>query len=91
MIMSRDKSPASNRQTSIREGGRRAGTENVLHIAGLGAACALAERESSVLPSHLAAMRDELQRTLTRELGGEDGAGVRVNGPEVGAPPPHEL
>ena len=60
----------------------------MLHIAGLGAACALVERESSVLPSHLAAMRDELQRTLTRELGGEDGAGVRVNGPEVRA---HEL
>jgi cysteine desulfurase len=27
------------------EGGRRAGTENVLHIVGLGAACALVEAE----------------------------------------------
>ena len=64
------------------EGGRRAGTENVLHIVGLGAACALVERESAVLPTHLAAMRDELQATLRRELGGEDGHGVRVNGPD---------
>lgn len=64
------------------EEGRRAGTENVLHIVGLGAACDLVEREASRLPAHLAAMRDALQETLSRQLGGEDGGGVRVNGGE---------
>jgi cysteine desulfurase len=43
------------------EGGRRAGTENVLHIVGLGAACGLVEREAAELPSHMAALRDTLQ------------------------------
>ena len=63
------------------EGGRRAGTENVLHVVGLGAACELVERESTVLPRHLAAMRDELARRIEVGLGGIDGSGVRVNGP----------
>ena len=63
------------------EGGRRAGTENVLHVVGLGAACELVEAESTVLPRHLAAMRDELARRIEVGLGGIDGSGVRVNGP----------
>ena len=64
------------------EAGRRAGTENVMHIVGLGAACALVEAESASLPGHLATARDRLQETLVSELAGADGAGVRVNGPE---------
>ena len=63
------------------EAGRRAGTENVLHIVGLGAACELVEREKDVLPSHMSAMRDELLRRLELGLGDDDGSGVRVNGP----------
>ena len=67
------------------EAGRRAGTENVLHIVGLGAACELVEREKDVLPSHMSAMRDELLRRLELGLGDDDGSGVRVNGPIDGA------
>lgn len=63
------------------ESGRRAGTENVLEIVGLGAACELVEREKDILPSHMSAMRDELSRRLASGLGGDDGSGVRVNGP----------
>ena len=57
------------------ESGRRAGTENVLEIVGLGAACELVEREKDILPSHMSAMRDELSRRLASGLGGDDGGG----------------
>lgn len=63
------------------EAGRRAGTENVLHIVGLGKACEIVEREMDACPKHLKAMRDELQTRLVDALGGADGSGVRVNGP----------
>jgi cysteine desulfurase len=47
------------------EGGRRAGTENVASIVGLGAACAVAsERLAADLP-RLTALRDRLERQLT--------------------------
>ncbi|MBN2430935.1 MAG: selenide, water dikinase SelD [Acidobacteria bacterium] len=54
----------------------RAGTENVLEIVGLGAACALAAREPERLVAHLRAMRDRLHRQLEDRLG----KGVRLNG-----------
>jgi cysteine desulfurase len=63
------------------ESGRRAGTENVMHVVGLGAACALVTKEEDALPSYMATLRDAMQRALVAELGGDDGAGVRVNGP----------
>jgi cysteine desulfurase len=46
------------------EGGRRSGTENVCGIVGLGAACALAERELPARTAHLTEMRDRLARGL---------------------------
>jgi cysteine desulfurase len=52
-----------------------------MHVVGLGAACALATKEEDALPSYMATLRDAMQRALVAELGGEDGAGVRVNGP----------
>lgn len=63
------------------EGGYRAGTENVLHIVALGAACSLAEAEADALHAHMTRLRDTLQTRLVSLLGGEDGADVRVHGP----------
>ena len=63
------------------ESGRRAGTENVLHIVGLGKACEIVEREMGECPAHLKAMRDDLQKRLVDALGGPDGSGVRINSP----------
>ena len=59
------------------EGGRRPGTENVLEIVGLGAACQVARRDMALNASHFKAMRDRLHAGLVRELG-EDS--VRLNG-----------
>jgi cysteine desulfurase len=64
------------------ESGRRAGTENVLHIVGLGKACEIVEREMDECPAHLKAMRDDLQKRLVDALGGPDGSGVRINSPK---------
>lgn len=50
------------------EAGRRAGTENTPQIAGLGAACALAEREADARAAHLNAMRNRLEQALRRGL-----------------------
>jgi cysteine desulfurase len=46
------------------EGGRRAGTENVAGIVGLGAACALAAREMEERALRMAAARDRLESAL---------------------------
>jgi cysteine desulfurase len=46
------------------EGGRRAGTENVAGIVGLGAACALASREMDERARSMAAARDRLESAL---------------------------
>lgn len=46
------------------EGGRRAGTENVLEIAGLGAACEMVAGEIDQAPVRLASLRDRLRRAL---------------------------
>ena len=67
------------------ESGRRAGTENVVHIAALGAACALVDAERDRLPQYMEACTDELRRVLRRELGAygeeDEDDGVRFNGP----------
>jgi len=58
------------------EQNRRAGTENVLEIVGLGAACELAARDPQGLAGHLRAMRDRLHGRLQERLGDR----VRLNG-----------
>jgi len=52
------------------EGGRRAGTENVPYIAGLGAACRLARACMSVAAPRMAFLRDRLWSRLSQALGG---------------------
>jgi len=59
------------------EGGRRPGTENVLEIVGLGAACELAQRELAKNAEHFKTMRDRLHQALLDELGVDS---VRLNG-----------
>ena len=59
------------------EGGRRPGTENVLEIAGLGAACELAGRDLEKNAAHFRAMRDRLHDGLLRALGP---GSLRLNG-----------
>ncbi len=54
---------------------RRAGTENVIEMAGLGMACALIEQNLAAYARHMANMRDRLERGL---LGA--GMDARVNG-----------
>lgn len=57
------------------EKGRRAGTENVLEIAGLGKACEIALRNLANTTAHLLAMREMLREGLKRNL-----PGIRING-----------
>ncbi|MCS7015309.1 MAG: cysteine desulfurase [Gemmatales bacterium] len=51
------------------ERGRRAGTENVTCIVGLGAACALAQRDLPALSEKLRRLRDRLWQRLRNALG----------------------
>jgi len=68
------------------ERGLRAGTENVLHIVGLGAACDLAQRELPQLMNHVASLRDRLQTALLASQPlSSAGIQVRVHGPENNA------
>ena len=57
------------------EGGRRAGTENVLEIVGLGEACEVAAADLEKNAAHLRAMRDRLESGLEGAL-----TEVRING-----------
>lgn len=57
------------------ESGRRAGTENVIGIAGLGAACAVAMRDLAANGDRMRGTRDRLQEGLLRAV-----SEVRVNG-----------
>jgi cysteine desulfurase len=57
------------------ESGRRAGTENVTQIVGLGKACQIAKRHLNTNYDHMKRMRDLLYRGLTENL-----AHVRLNG-----------
>ncbi len=54
---------------------RRAGTENVIHMAGLGKACELIEQNLTEYAGHMVAMRDRLECGLL-----ESGEEARVNG-----------
>ncbi|GAX75352.1 hypothetical protein CEUSTIGMA_g2796.t1 [Chlamydomonas eustigma] len=60
------------------EGGRRAGTENVLLLAGFGRAAELAVQEREALTEHMQRLRDDLQDQLCRALPQE---AYLVNGP----------
>jgi cysteine desulfurase len=57
------------------EHGRRPGTENVLEIVGLGAACEVARRDLAKNMTRMRETRDELERGLRETIGD-----VRVNG-----------
>lgn len=57
------------------ESGRRASTENVLEIVGLGMACEVARRDLERNMRHTQAMRDRLQAGITSQL-----SDVRLNG-----------
>ncbi len=57
------------------EHGRRPGTENVLEIAGLGAACEIARRDLAKNTAHMRETRDELERGLREKVGD-----ARING-----------
>ena len=59
------------------ESGRRPGTENILEISGLGAACQIAARDLPHLGPRFQALRDRLHRGLELALGSEI---VRLNG-----------
>lgn len=59
------------------ENGRRPGTENVLQIVGLGAACHIAGQEMAQIEAHLRKMRDRLHQGLQETLGAER---VKLNG-----------
>ncbi len=54
---------------------RRAGTENVIHMAGLGKACELIEQNLHEYSRHMSAMRDRLEQGLLGKA-----ATTRVNG-----------
>jgi cysteine desulfurase len=57
------------------EKGRRAGTENVLEIVGLGKACEIAARDLATHMAHMQSMRDRLHRGIVDRLDH-----VRLNG-----------
>jgi len=57
------------------EMGKRAGTENVLEIVGLGKACEVAHRDLQKHTAHMLRLRDRLHEGLIRELGE-----IRLNG-----------
>ena len=57
------------------EGNRRAGTENVIELVGLGAACELIDRNLAGYARRMQEMRDRLESGLR-----DCGAGLRVNG-----------
>jgi len=50
------------------ENGRRAGTENVLEIVGLGKACEIAARNPETAAGHMRQLRDRMHEGLTAEL-----------------------
>ncbi|MBP6976791.1 MAG: selenide, water dikinase SelD [Lentimicrobiaceae bacterium] len=57
------------------EHNRRAGTENLLEIVGMGKACEIAQRDLPQVSAHLRTMRDRLYNGLTERL-----PDVRLNG-----------
>ncbi|GLC33157.1 hypothetical protein PLESTB_000364400 [Pleodorina starrii] len=63
------------------EAGRRAGTENVMQVVGLGAAAELARREDSQLRRHMADMAARLLAAVRAAVRPEDQDKLRLNGP----------
>jgi cysteine desulfurase len=64
------------------EGGRRAGTENLLEIVGLGKACEVAKRDFVANTERMRNARDLLRRNLSKQLDE-----IKINGhPEKGLP-----
>jgi len=61
------------------ENGRRAGTENVLLIVGLGKAAELAFNELDRMKNHMAYLRNELHRRIAERA--PQGLEIQVNGP----------
>jgi cysteine desulfurase len=59
------------------EQGRRAGTENVPYVAGLGAACGIASESLDNYSRDIKALRDRLYKKITNDLGVER---VKLNG-----------
>jgi len=59
------------------EGGRRPGTESVLHIVGLGKACEIAGQGLERNMAHMLSLRDRLHEALVRALGPRR---MRLNG-----------
>ena len=59
------------------EGGRRAGTENTMHMVALGEACRVCQHDSCEKQSHLRTMRDMLHSLLLEKL-----PALRLNGHE---------
>ncbi len=57
------------------EGGRRAGTENVSMIAGLGKACEIAERDFDKNFTHMQHLRDRLEAKISAEI-----SDAKING-----------
>jgi len=70
------------------EGGRRAGTENVLLISGLGKACEIASRDGPRISSWMKSRRDQLR---DRILAGLDPVPVLINGQGDGRGLPNTL
>lgn len=64
------------------EGGRRAGTENVIEIVGLGKACEIAARDLEKNRAHMTAMRDRLHNGIVSEI-----SELRLNGHPVNCLP----
>jgi cysteine desulfurase len=62
---------------AAQEGGRRAGTENVPYMVGLGAACRLARERLPRAAAHLQGLRDRLHERLKALV-----PGLILNGPE---------
>lgn len=60
---------------SGQESGRRAGTENVMMIAGLGKACEVAKRDLDKNEAHMQRLRDRLEAAITKRI-----TNARVNG-----------
>ena len=61
------------------EAGRRAGTENTMHLVALGEACRQCQEHAQQHESHLKSMRDLLHALLLQKL-----PGLRLNGPVEG-------
>ena len=65
------------------EQGQRGGTENVIHIVGLGRACEIAKRDFQANTQHMQQLRDSLQSQLIHRLSGMEKKKETTAGEEV--------